>query len=122
MFEVLNLSKKSEDIQRMAEMLKRGATLTELSCPACVSPLFRFKGGELWCAKCKKRVVVVKDGQSAEAVASEAQLATLRNTLLTKMQSIEKRIQEEEDAEELQKLSEVLATLLENLEKLKRAK
>jgi UPF0148 protein len=119
-FEVLNLSKEAKDIQSMVDLLKQGATLTEFACPACSSPLFRFKEGEIWCAKCEKRVIIVKEDEDAEKAESKARLMTLERTILTKIESVEKKIREEADAEELQKLNNVLASLLENLEKLKR--
>jgi UPF0148 protein len=122
MFKVLSLSKKSKDIQHMAEILKQGATLTELACPACASPLFRFKSGELWCAKCEKRVVVVKEGETTEEVTSQTHLAALEATVLAKIQAIEKRIREEENMDELQKLNAVLKSLLDNLKTLRRMK
>ncbi len=106
----------------MVDMLKQGATLTELACPACASPLFRFKGGELWCAKCEKRVIVVKEGENAEKVTSQVRLSALESTILVKIQAVEKRIREEENVEELQKLNAALASLLENLERLKKLK
>lgn len=116
------MSKKSSDIQHMVDMLKQGATLTELACPACASPLFRFKGGELWCAKCEKRVIVVKEGENVEKVTSQVRLSALESTILVKIQAVEKRIKEEENVEELQKLNAALASLLENLERLKKLK
>jgi UPF0148 protein len=121
-FEVLNLSKKPRDIQYMVDLLKQGATLTEHACPACASPLFRFKNGELWCAKCNKRVVVVKEGEDLVKATGQAQLLALETTILTKIRAVEKRIKEEENVEELQKLNTVLTSLLENLEKLKKMK
>ncbi len=116
------MSKKAKDIQHMVNMLKQGATLTELSCPACASPLFRFKSGELWCAKCKKRVIVVKEGEDAEQATSQAHMAALENTLLKKIQAVEKKIREEENVDKLQKLNAVLTSLLESLEKLRKIK
>ena len=121
-FEVLNLSEKSENIQEMVDLLKQGATLTELSCPACASPLFRFRNSELWCAKCQKRVIVVKEDAEAERAKSNAKLMTLENTILTKIEKLKQKIKEEENVDELQKLSTTLASFLENLEKLKKMK
>ncbi len=46
-------------LRSMADLLRSGATLTSLACPVCSSPLFRLKNGELWCAQCEKKVVVV---------------------------------------------------------------
>jgi len=106
----------------MADLLKQGATLTDLSCPACASPIFKLKSGELWCAKCQKRVVLVKEGQTPEEATRPILLSTLESTLLTKMQEIEKRIKEENDPEQLQKLTTTLSSLLEDLNKIRKMK
>jgi len=108
-------------IKRMADLLRQGTTLTELSCPACVSPLFRLKDGTLWCAKCEKKVIVVKDGEEADKTASAA-LDKLEATLLSKVQDLQSKIQQTEDLGELQKLSTALSELLGNLEKVKKMK
>lgn len=114
------MSKEPKDIQPMVDMLKQGATLTELACPACASPLFRVQSGKLWCAKCKKQVIVVKEGENLEKATSQIHLQTLEKTVLTKIHAIEERVEGENDIEELQKLSTVLTSLLENLERLKK--
>jgi uncharacterized Zn finger protein (UPF0148 family) len=108
-------------IKRMADLLRQGTTLTELSCPACVSPLFRLKEGTLWCAKCEKKVIVVKEGDEAEQVAGAA-MDKLEATLLSKVQEIQDKIQQTEDVNEIQKLSTALSELLSNLEKVKKMK
>ncbi|MBN1245653.1 hypothetical protein JXA31_08675 [Candidatus Bathyarchaeota archaeon] len=117
------MQEKTEDkpIKRMADMLRQGATLTDLSCPACSSPLFRLKDGTLWCAKCEKKVIVVKEGEEQEK-ASNAAYDKLESTLLAKVQNIQDKIQNTEDVEELQKLSIALSELLGNLEKIKKMK
>ena len=56
----------------MADLLRQGATLTDLSCPVCASPLFRLKDGTLWCAKCEKKVIVVKEGEEPEKASGMA--------------------------------------------------
>ena len=117
------MQEKTEDkpIKRMADLLRQGATLTDLSCPACSSPLFRLKDGTLWCAKCEKKVVVVKEGEEPEK-ASNTTYDKLEATLLAKVQNIQDKIQNTEDVEELQKLSIALSELLGNLEKIKKMK
>ena len=114
---------KTEDkpIKRMADLLRQGATLTDLSCPACSSPLFRLKDRTLWCGKCEKKVVVVKEGDKQET-ASSAVYDKLEATLLAKVQGIQEKIQKTEDVEELQKLSLTLSELLGNLEKINKMK
>jgi UPF0148 protein len=114
---------KTEDkpIKRMADLLRQGATLTDLSCPACASPLFRLKDGTLWCAKDEKKVIVVKEGEEPEKT-SNAAYDKLEATLLKKVEDIQNKIQQTENAEELQKLSTALSELLGNLEKIQKIK
>ena len=106
----------------MAALLRQGSTLTELACPACASPLFRLKNGELWCERCKKKVIVVKEGEEESKAAGSSALTSLEATLLAKAQTVQKKIEHEENPEELQKLNAVLAGLLDNLEKIRKTK
>ena len=110
----------------MANLLRQGATLTDLSCPVCSSPLFRLKDGTLWCAKDEKKVIIVKEGQEPpkQAATSTASAAydKLEATLLAKIQEIEGRIEKTQDVDELQKLTVALSELLNSLEKIKKMK
>jgi len=121
------MSRKEENseeqaIKRMADLLRQGLTLTELACPACASPLFRRKNGELWCAKCEKKVIVVKEGEDITKITSAMALENLEATLLTKIQEIQNKMQQENSVEELQKLGTTLSGLLESLEKIRKTK
>jgi UPF0148 protein len=117
------LQEKTEDkpIKRMANLLRQGATLTDLSCPACASQLFRLKDGTLWCAKDEKKVVVVKEGEEPEKESITA-YDKLEATLLAKVEDIRNKIQQTDNIEELQKLSTALSELLGNLEKIRKMK
>jgi len=113
---------EEQHIKRMADLLRQGSTLTELACPACASPLFRLKSGDLWCAKCEKKVIVVKEGEEPAKITGSMVLDSLEATLLAKIQEVQSKMQHEENMEELQKLGTVLSGLLENLEKIRKAK
>jgi len=119
------MQEKTENtpIKRMANLLRQGDTLTDLSCPVCASPLFRLKDGTLWCAKDEKKVIIVKEGEEPpkQAAASTA-YDKLEATLLSKIQDIQGRIEKTEDMEELQKLTSALSELLNSLEKIKKIK
>jgi UPF0148 protein len=106
----------------MADMLRQGATLTELACPACASPLFRLRGGDLWCAKCEKKVIIVKEGEEPPKIAGSIVLENLEATLLARIQEIQSKMEHEQNMEELQKLGTVLSGMLENLEKIRKTK
>jgi UPF0148 protein len=118
------LPQKDEEkhIKRMADLLRQGSTLTNLACPACASPLFKLKNETLWCAKCEKKVIVIKEGEDPTKITSSIALETLETTLLTKVQEIQKRMQQTQNLEELQKLGTTLSELLENIEKIRKVK
>ena len=106
----------------MAELLRQGATLTDLSCPACFSPLFRFKNGTLWCAKDEKKVIVLKEGEETPKPTANTTLDTLEETLLAKVQNLQSKIQQTENVEDLQKITATLSDLLDSLDKVKKMK
>jgi UPF0148 protein len=111
--------KEEKPIKRMADLLRQGATLTDLSCPVCASPLFRLKDGTLWCAQDEKKVIIVKEGQEPPQPPAASPYDKLEASLLDKVNKIQARIEQTEDADELQKLSKVLSELLSSLEKVK---
>ena len=106
----------------MADLLVQGATLTDLSCPVCASPLFRLRDGTLWCAQDEKKVVIVKEGEEAPKPTSDNTYDKLESTLHSKIQDLEIKIAKTDDADELQKLSNALTNLLGSLEKIQKIK
>jgi len=117
-------NKENSPIKRMANLLQQGATLTDLSCPACASPLFRLKDGTLWCEKDEKKVVVVKDGEEEpkQNNTNTTGYNKLEATLMTKISDIQTKIEKTEDIDELQKLTLALTELLNAVDKIKRIK
>ena len=108
-------------IKRMADLLRQGSTLTDLACPACASPLFRLKNGDLWCEKDQKKVIVVKEGEEPR-IARSAAMDSLEATIMAKVQEIQNKMQSEQNPEELDKLGKTLSGLLENLERTRKIK
>jgi len=117
------LSEDSEKkLKRMADLLRSGARMLPQFCPVCGSPLFEMPSGEIWCATCEKKVVIVKEGE-AEAAAMKAVLwPSLEESILGKLKEIDLRIRDEEDPEELYRLGKILNTLLEALERLRKVR
>ncbi len=110
----------SDRVRLMADLLRSGATLTDLSCPICASPIFRLKSGELWCAQCQKKVVVVREEEEAREIEALSTLSQVETTLLMKIWEINEKLKIEDDLEEVQHLSSMMSTLLDNLEKIRR--
>jgi len=117
-----DVAKNSENIKIMADLLRQGATLTEHACPACSSPIFKLRSGDLWCASCQKRVIIVKEGEPEPEAKETPVFSRLETTLMTKIEQIEKQLAEETDPEKLTTLGATLSSLLENLEKIRNIK
>jgi UPF0148 protein len=107
------------EMKQMAELLRSGATMLSYSCPECASPLFRLKTGEIWCAKCDRRVVIVPEGEEASAEAG-AQLVSLEKAIVYKLASLSGSLAKESDPENLKAMAEVLDALLSSLERLRK--
>jgi uncharacterized Zn finger protein (UPF0148 family) len=117
----LHKENNDETIKRMADLLRQGTTLTDLSCPACTSPLFRLKDQTLWCAKDQKKVIIVKKGDN-ERRTKNPKYTKIEQTLLSKVEKLQVRIENTEDIDELQKLVIALSEILTTLEKIKKMK
>jgi len=112
----------SKDIKIMADLLRQGATLTEHACPACSSPIFKLRSQDLWCARCQKRVIFVREGEPEPEINEVPMFSSLESTILGKIQEIENQLVEENDAEKIKTLGATLSTLLDNLEKIRNMK
>lgn len=106
----------------MADLLRQGAALTQHVCPACSSPLFKLQNKDIWCAKCQKRVIIVKEGDPEPEVSKAPMFSGLEKTIMTKIQNLENQLAEENDPEKITKIGATLSTLLENLEKIRNMK
>ena len=42
----------------MANLLRAGYTMLNISCPECNNPIFRNKEGALFCPTCKRKVII----------------------------------------------------------------
>lgn len=91
------------------------------SCPECQSPLFKLNSGEIWCANCQKKVVIVPEGEET-TVEQGLRLESLEEALIVKLASFSNHLAKEEDPTKLKEMAEVLDALLTALEKLRRVK
>jgi UPF0148 protein len=113
------LATDKEQIKRMSELLRAGATMTSEHCPECNTPLFRVKG-QLICPKCNKPVVIVKEGEEESTTMTLSVLGSLEKTLLLKLQESDRGLQHAKDLDEAKELGTLLNVWLEALERLKR--
>ena len=114
-------SKMSEDVRRMADLLKSGATMLSDVCPVCGTPLFKVKG-EVFCAKCNKPVVYQK-AMSPQATLSPGYLLdSVEMTVVGKISEANEVLKVEKDPEKLSVYSNLVFGWLSMLEKLRSLK
>jgi UPF0148 protein len=119
MVKVQTLEQEKQQIRRMSELLRSGATMMSQVCPVCNTPLFRVKG-QLLCPRCNKNVVVVKEGEEETTVASISVFGDLENTVLNKLIEIDNAIKATKDVDRAKELANALSIWLDALERLKR--
>jgi len=110
---------KHQKIQRMALFLREGHTLMSEPCPECNSPLFKMKSGEIYCASCDKKVIIVKDEEQIESIIQNTVLDDTSKVINIKIKELYQQIDSEKDFDTLYKMTRLLVSYLESLEKLK---
>jgi UPF0148 protein len=116
------MSKAGDGTKEMAELLRSGAKMLSYSCPECGSPLFQLKSGEIWCAKCKRRVIIMPESQDESTGSRELLWESLERNLLAKISSINGLLSAESDPQKVKEFSDVISSLLASIEKLRRLK
>ena len=107
----------SEDVKRMADLLKSGATMLSDVCPECGSPLFRVKG-DIFCAKCNKPVVYAAAAGTVTTVPSGMLLNDVEQTIIGKITETNALLKLEKDPERLSAYSNLVFGWLSMLEKI----
>ena len=108
----------SGDMKGMADLLREGATMLSRSCPECGTPLFQLKNEDIVCANCQRRVVIVPEGEEA-TVEAGLQLESVAKVIVEKLVKLGQLMSQETDPEALKTHSELMDSLLGNLEKLR---
>ena len=106
--------KDDVSIKKMAELLRRGATMLAESCPQCGSPLFKV-GDDIYCAKCNRRIVYAKSDEEVETQAVKTLIPELRVTLIGKLKALNELVESENDIEKLTRVANLMVLLLQSL-------
>ena len=115
---IMNVDETDLAIKKMANLLKKGLTMTAEICPACNSPLFLDKNKELFCGACDKKVVKATDDQDVENISIEGNLQMVKKILNQKIEKISILINKESEIETLNNLTTLLNNLLNNISKI----
>ncbi len=117
-----NKSEKNNNIKKMAALLRDGNTLLGDACPQCNSPLFKLKTGEIVCASCDKKVIIIKNEAQVDRILQNNIIDDSIKVINMKIRSLQQEIDLEKDFDELYKLMRLFNVYLEALEKLQNLK
>lgn len=109
----------NEQVKRMAELLRSGATMLQETCPNCNSPLFKFEG-RVFCAKCGSPSPTV--AKAPRMVNLEAMISELTSTILSKLEKLNDKVNKTSRPNDLYKLAKTILTLLKALDHLEKLK
>ena len=109
----------SSELKKMSELLKSGASMLSKNCPECGSPLFQVEK-DIICAKCNKKVVIVKATEKEDKITEETVLSNVEHTVLSKIKEINTAINSENDREKLILNSQSLSIWLDILDKIRK--
>jgi len=113
--------KDDTSVKKMADLLRRGATMLADACPQCGSPLFKVED-DIYCAKCDRRIVYADPDEEVETQAVMNLIPELRETLIGKLKSLNELVDTETDIESLTKLANLMVLLLQSLHRLENMK
>jgi len=107
-------------VRKMAELLRKGASMLAEPCPNCGSPLLKM-GDKIYCASCEQQIAEQSSeqptvSQSVDSSDSPNILVNLHNVLVGKLKLIGESIEEHQTVESLTQLVTLLLRVLEALE------
>jgi len=110
-----------EDVKRMADLLRSGATMLQVTCPVCATPLFK-RGKDTFCAKCNRPVAILESAEEEVRFAGQQVLDGLEQVVLGKIAEFDVAIKNERNLAPLRELGEAINTYLSALEQIRRLK
>src|SRR5947199_10759793 len=97
----------SDDVKRMADLLKSGATMLSDGCPNCGSSLFKVKG-EIFCAECNKPVVYARATGPQATVSASMLLESVAQTVLGKLRETNELLNLDKDPNKISAYSNLV--------------
>ena len=118
-----------EDAKKMADLLRTGHKMLNLSCPICNNPIFQNKEGVSFCVICNREVIMAdsvsdKNIEEKETILNkntkQVNIPSVLITVLTdKLNWITQKLKKENQLDIIEKYLTILFDLLNLLEKAK---
>jgi uncharacterized Zn finger protein (UPF0148 family) len=118
-----------EDAKKMADLLRTGHKMLNISCPICNNPIFQNKDGVSFCTICNREVIMAdsvsdKNIEEKEIIldknTKQVNIPSVLITVLTnKLYWITQKLEKENQLDIIEKYLKLLFDLLNLLEKAK---
>lgn len=102
-------------IKRMADLLRRGATMLAEACPICGAPLLRVDE-DIYCASCDKRFITQQETKATRTTPVKTSLPRLRTAIVSKLEHLGARVNDLTNLDELEKTIKIIIQFLKALE------
>ncbi len=99
-------------IKRMADLLRRGATMLAQACPTCGAPLLKL-GDEIYCASCDK---VISPQQESQEQVVQIKVSQLWEAIIQKLNQLGELMSELTRPTELEPVVHLILQLLTALD------
>lgn len=117
---------KDEDqlIKKMAKLLQEGATMLDKTCPKCNSLIYRLTNNKIICPSCNSEIIIQKEDSSIEKTPKDSpnskvfKFEEVLRTVLSKMEVLNKKLQDEVDYGQMDKIITIINKLLSVYEKI----
>jgi len=112
----------------MADLLRRGYSMLNLSCPVCNNPIFSDKKGEKFCPICKRKVLIVENSSNThnqvihDKYTESEKFALLEELINQKIDYFTQKLQNETQIDLIEKYTSILLKCTKLLLKLKNLK
>lgn len=97
--------------KKMAEALLKGWRMLTESCPICGSPLFETGGGEVTCAVCGAKVILVESEEQAGVEEQKLALERIMSSLVRRLEREVLSTGSDIDEETLSRVNSILDAL-----------
>jgi len=119
----------------MADLLRSGNTMLNMACPVCNNPIFRNKGGNIFCPTCNRNIKIVNDISYKEKPLEKKEINqeeqeksahirkkelffSIQEVLFEKIEIITKKLRDETQLQTIEKYTRILFNCLEILNKI----
>jgi uncharacterized Zn finger protein (UPF0148 family) len=106
----------------MADLLKSGHRMLNLSCPICKNPIFQKKDGSAFCPICNRKVLLVENEEKLKNEVESKEIKNIRSILIPifikKLLWISQKLEDETQLSVLSEYLEITLKILNLVDKI----